>query len=280
MMLGLFIRLIQFIHSKAGHNGAVFAFQYVVGVNAVGVVFCAAHGVHLGAVVAEAHGFSPFVGAVAIGPVNNLVAKEDDVPGFCRDQDGVDFVGVVFVWGQMRGGVWPQDVNEWPLFVAAGYHAQAPAFYWGVVQVEQAIDKVGTVVRIKGIVLMHGEGRAEFWWFGMEHGVVPLYCVADQVFYTADESFVEDGASPGCGVELGIVHEDGFGVETFVFGQVSIAPGSPPANGFIAPVFDDAHHFRAEFGGFFWGKECFAFEIPIFVVEVDLFLCQHGVLQI
>ena len=280
MMLGLFIRLIRFVHSKTGYNGAVFAFQDVVGVDAVGVVFCAAHGLHLGAVVAEAHGFSPFVGAVAVGPVNDLIAKEDDVPSFCRDQDGVDFVGVVFVWRQMRRGIWPQDVDERTPFVAAGHHAQAPAFYWGVVQVKQAIDKVGAVVWIKGIVLVHGKRRAEFWRFGMEYGVVPLNGIADQVFHTADESFVKDGASPGCGVELGIVHEDGFGVEAFVFGQVSIAPGAPPAYGLIAPVFDDAHHFRAEFDGFFGGKECFAFEIPIFVVEVDLFLCQHGVLQI
>ena len=109
---------------------------------------------------------------------------------------------------------------------------------------------------------------------------MPLYGVADEVFHTADESFVEDGASPGCGVELGVVHEDGFGVEAFVFGQVSIAPRPSPTNGFIAPVFDDANHFRAEFGGFFRGKECFAFEIPVFAVEVNLFLCQHGGLQI
>ena len=272
--------LIHFIHSKAGYNGAVFAFQNVVGIDAVGVVFCAAYGLHLGAVIAEAHGFSPLVGAVAIGPVDDLIAKEDDIPGVCRDQDGVDFVGVVIVWRQMRRGVWTQDVDERTLFVAAGHHAQAPAFYWGVVQVKQAIDKIGTVVRIKGIVLVHGKRRAEFWRFGMEHGVVPLYGVADQVFHTADESFVEDGASPGCGVELGIVHKNGFGVEAFVFGQVSISPRPSPTDGFIAPVFDDANHFRAEFGGFFRGKERFAFEIPVFAVEVDLFLCEHGGLQI
>ena len=80
--------------------------QNVVGIDAVGVVFCAAHGLHLGAVIAEADGFAPFVGAVAVGPVNDLIAKEDDVSGFCRDQDGVDFVGVVLVWRQMRRGVW------------------------------------------------------------------------------------------------------------------------------------------------------------------------------
>ena len=96
--VGFVHTLICFIHSKAGYNGAVFAFQDVVGVDAVGVVFCAAHGLHLGAVVAEAYGFSPFVGAVAVGPVNDLIAKEDDVSCFCRDQDGVDFVGVVLVW--------------------------------------------------------------------------------------------------------------------------------------------------------------------------------------
>ena len=64
------------------------------------------------------------------------------------------------------------DEFEWPSLVTARNssrnHCQSE---YG--QVQQTIDKIGTVVRIKRIVLMHRKRRASLWRFTMQNCMVP-----------------------------------------------------------------------------------------------------------
>ncbi len=162
------------IFSKPGHDEVVIALQDVVGIDPIGIVCGTADGPQSGAVIAEPNRFSPSLGAVAIGPVDGLVAEKDYIPFLGRDCLGVNLVGMIGVGRQMRSRIRTQDMLQGSGCVAAGYKVESTALQRSVVKVEQAIDKVGPVVGIEWVVLMHGEWCALLRRFCMHHGMVPL----------------------------------------------------------------------------------------------------------
>ena len=74
---------------------------------------------------------------------------------------------------------------------------------------------------------------------------------------------------------MGVVQKDRPGVEALVLLQVAVAPGADPADGLLAPLFDDPHHLRGQFLDLGAGEEPFDFEVPLLAVGLDLLGTQH-----
>ena len=115
---------------------------------------------HLRCVIANAHRLSPFIGPVDVGPVNREIAEEDHVPSLCGDRNGLYFVRMVFICRELGAGMVSCDVFEWAVLVAAGNDVKTSAIKGCIIKVNEAIDKIWTIVRVKRIVLMHRERGA------------------------------------------------------------------------------------------------------------------------
>ena len=208
--------------------------------------------------------------------MDGLVAEEDDIALIGRDGGRVELVGVVLVGGQVRGGLRAQDVLQGAEQVAAGNHAQGAAFKGRIVEVEEAVDEIGSVVRVEGIVLVHGERRAFFRWFGVQHGVVPLHIGPHQLLDAGDQTGVEDDPAPGRRIVVRVVEEYRLGVEALVLGQVAVAPGAVPADGLLAPLIDNADHFGGQFAAFGPAEKAFDFDIAVALIVVYLSWGEHA----
>ena len=115
---------------------------------------------HLWRVIANTHRLSPFVGPVDVGPVNREIAEEDHVPSLCGDRDCLYFVGMVLLCREIGAGMFTCDVFERAVLVAAGNDMQTSTIKGRIIKVNEAIDKIWAVVRVKRIVLMHRERGA------------------------------------------------------------------------------------------------------------------------
>ena len=84
--------------AEPGHDDTVLPVQDLIHVDEVRIVLRPPDRTERRAVVAKPDGLAPGIGAVAVRPVDCLVAEKDNVPSLRRNLDGLQFVWMIPLW--------------------------------------------------------------------------------------------------------------------------------------------------------------------------------------